>query len=134
VLNFIFRTGKAIPIAGRSENPEILENAYRRMHGVLEAGDVLGIFPEGRISSDGEIHEFKPGIDKVIAVQPVPVVPMALCNLWGSMFSRRDPLYKRRPYKLWALIELRIGEPIPPEEVTAQRLQQEVRKLRGDDL
>jgi len=133
VLNFIFRTGKAIPIAGRSEDPEVLETAYRRMHGVLEIGDVLGIFPEGKISSDGELNEFKPGIDKIIAEKPVPVVPMALCNLWGSMFSRRDPLYKRRPYKLWSLIELRIGEPIPPEEVSAARLQQEVQKLRGDD-
>jgi len=132
VLNFIFRTGKAIPIAGRSEDPEILENAYRRMHGVLEAGDVLGIFPEGKITSDGEIQEFKRGIDKIIAERPVPVIPMALCNLWGSMFSRRDPLLKRRPYKLWSLIELRIGEPIPPEQVTAQRLQREVQALRGD--
>jgi 1-acyl-sn-glycerol-3-phosphate acyltransferase len=133
VLNFIFRTGKAIPIAGRSENPEILDNAYLRMHGVLETGDVLGIFPEGRITSDGEIQEFKSGIDKVIAEQPVPVIPVALCNLWGSMFSRRDPLHRRRPYKLWSLIELRIGEPIPPEEVSAQRLQREVQALRGDD-
>jgi len=133
VLNFIFRTGKAIPIAGRAENPEILEEAYRRMHGVLEEGDVLGIFPEGRITSDGEIQAFKPGIDKVIAQQPVPVVPMALCKLWGSLFSRRDPVHKRRPYKLWSRIELRIGPAIPPEEVSAQRLQQEVQKLRGDD-
>jgi len=133
VLNFIFRTGKAIPIAGRSEDAGILENAYRRMHGVLEAGDVLGIFPEGRITSDGEIQEFKPGIDKVIAEQPVPVIPAALCNLWGSLFSRRDPLHKRRPYKLWANIELRIGKPIPPEQVSAQRLQEDVELLRGED-
>jgi 1-acyl-sn-glycerol-3-phosphate acyltransferase len=133
VLNFIFRTGKAIPIAGREENPEILEEAYRRMHGVLEAEDVLGIFPEGRITSDGEIQDFKHGIDKVISKQPVPVVPVALCNLWGSLFSRRDPLHKRRPYKLRANIELRIGKPIAPEEVSAARLQSEVQKLRGED-
>jgi hypothetical protein len=133
VLNFIFRTGKAIPIAGRSENPEILENAYRSMHGVLEAGDVLGIFPEGKITADGEIDEFKRGIDKIIAEQPVPVVPIALCNMWGSLFSRRDPLHKRRPYKFWSRIELRIGKAIPPEEVSAERLQQEVQKLRGED-
>jgi 1-acyl-sn-glycerol-3-phosphate acyltransferase len=133
VLNFIFRTGKAIPIAGRDENPEILENAYHRMHGVLEAEDVLGIFPEGGITRDGEIQPFRHGIDKVIAEQPVPVVPVALCNLWGSLFSRRDSLLKRRPYKLWSLIELRIGEPIPPEEVSAERLQREVENLRGED-
>jgi 1-acyl-sn-glycerol-3-phosphate acyltransferase len=133
LLNFIFRTGKAIPIAGKAEDPETLKNAYTRMHEVLAQGDVLGIFPEGRITSDGEIQAFKPGIDKIIAEQPVDVVPVALCNLWGSMFSRRDPLHKRRPYKLWANIELRIGEKIPAAEVSAERLQQEVQRLRGED-
>jgi 1-acyl-sn-glycerol-3-phosphate acyltransferase len=133
VLNFIFRTGKAIPIAARNENPEILNNAYRRIHQVLAAGDVLGIFPEGKITDDGNIQPFKPGINKIIAEQPVPVIPVALCNLWGSLFSRRDPLHKRRPYKLWARIELRIGKAIPPEEVDARRLQEEVQRLRGDD-
>jgi 1-acyl-sn-glycerol-3-phosphate acyltransferase len=132
VLNFIFRTGKAIPIASRNEDPEVLENAYRRIHQVLAAEDVLGIFPEGKITDDGEIQPFKPGIEKIIAEQPVPVVPVALCNLWGSLFSRRDPLLKRRPYKLWSTIELRIGQAIPPQQVTAARLQSEVEKLRGD--
>jgi 1-acyl-sn-glycerol-3-phosphate acyltransferase len=132
VLNFIFRTGKAIPIAGRSENPEILENAYRKIHEVLEAEDVLGIFPEGMLTRDGEIQPFKTGIEKIVSEKPVPVIPVALCNLWGSLFSHRDPLFKKRPYKLWQIIELRIGKPIPAEEVTAARLQQEVEKLRGD--
>ncbi|MFC1797115.1 MFS transporter [Pseudomonadota bacterium] len=132
LLNFIFRTGKAIPIASRQEHPEILEAAYRRIHGVLAERDVLGIFPEGKITSDGEIQPFRPGIDKIIAEQPVPVLPVALCNLWGSLFSRRDPVLKRRPYKLWSVIELKIGRPIPPEEVTAERLQKEVELLRGD--
>jgi hypothetical protein len=133
VLNFIFRTGKAIPIASRNEDPNILEAAYNRIHAVLEGGNVLGIFPEGSITRDGEIQPFKPGVEKIIRERPVPVVPVALCNLWGSMFSRRDPLLKRRPYKLWADVVLRIGEPIPAAEVTAERLWQEVARLRGDD-
>ena len=134
LLNFIFRTGKAIPIAPRSEDPEILEAAYKKMRQVLKNEAVLGIFPEGGITYDGEIQTFKKGIQKIIAEQPVPVVPMALCNLWGSLFSRKDKLHKRRPRKFWQLIELRVGDPIPPEEVTAERLEAEVRKLRGDDL
>ena len=133
VLKFVFKTGKAIPIASRAEDPEILARAYQRMHGVLAEGDVLGVFPEGRITHDGEMNEFKPGIDRILAEQPVPVVPMALCNLWGSLFSRRDPLHKRRPYKLWARIELRIGKPIQPEDCNAQSLQKAVEELRGDD-
>jgi len=133
VLNFIFRTGKAIPIASRKEDPEILEAAYHRIHQVLDGGDVLGIFPEGGITCDGEVQKFKPGIDKIISERPVPVVPVALCYLWGSLFSRRDPVLKRRPYKLWSRIELRIGAPIAPGEVTAERLQFEVTRLRGAD-
>jgi hypothetical protein len=133
LLKFVFKTGKAIPIAGRSENPEVLAEAYRRMYEVLAAGQVLGIFPEGRISGDGEIGEFKPGIEKIVTEQPVAVIPIALCNLWGSLFSRRDPLHKRRPYKLWAQIEMRVGRPVPPHEVSAARLEAEVRALRGAD-
>jgi 1-acyl-sn-glycerol-3-phosphate acyltransferase len=133
LLKFIFKTGKAIPIAGQSENPDILEAAYQRIHEVLATDNVLGIFPEGRITEDGEIQIFRTGVEKIVAEQPVPVVPIALCNLWGSLFSRRDPLHKRRPYKLWARIEMRIGQPIPPGEVSAARLESEIRRLRGPD-
>jgi 1-acyl-sn-glycerol-3-phosphate acyltransferase len=132
ILKFIFKTGGAIPIASRNEDPEILGNAYRMIHEVLDGKQVLGIFPEGAITHDGEIQAFKKGIDKIISEKPVSVVPMALCHLWGSLFSRRDPLLKRRPYKLWSRIELRVGEAIPADEVSAERLEQEVRKLRGE--
>ena len=133
VLNFIFKFGKAIPIAGQNEDPEVLEQAYRSIHEEIAEENVLGIFPEGRITTDGEIRAFKTGIERIVAKQPVNVVPVALCNLWGSLFSRRDPLLKRRPYKFRARIELRIGTPIAPAELTAERLEQEVRKLRGAD-
>lgn len=133
LLHFIFKTGKAIPIASRKDDPEILERAYIGIHEVIEQGEVLGIFPEGAITSDGDISDFKNGVEKVVCEQPVPVVPMALCHLWGSMFSRRDSFLKRRPYKLWSQIELRIGTAIMPEEFTTQKLEDAVKALRGDD-
>ena len=133
ILKFIFKTGKAIPIASQKENPETLKLAYQQIHEVIAAGDVLGIFPEGSITTDGEIKTFKKGVEKIVGEQPVNVLPMALCNLWGSLFSRRDPLLKRRPYKFRALIELRIGQAIPPEELTAERLESAIRQLRGED-
>jgi len=133
LLHFIFKTGRAIPIASGREDPEILEAAYRRIQEVIDEGDVLGIFPEGGITESGEVNTFKKGIERIVGQNPVAVVPVALCNLWGSLFSRRDPLYQRRPYKFRALIELRVGQPIPPEELTAERLESEVRRLRGED-
>ncbi len=133
LLKFIFKTGKAIPIAARHEDPKVLDQAYLRITRSLQNRNLLGIFPEGGITTDGEIASFKKGIEKIIGQQPVTVVPMALCNLWGSLFSRRDPVIKRRPYKFRAHIELRIGQPIPPAELTAERLESAVRELRGDD-
>ena len=69
----------------------------------------------------------------VPVLPPVPVVPVALCHLWGSLFSRRDPLHKRRPNKLWARIEMRVGAAIPPAKVNAARVEAEIRRLRGAD-
>lgn len=132
-LSWLFRLGKAIPICSQREDPEILASAWQRIHEELGAGEPVGIFPEGAITRDGEIQAFRPGVEKLIGERPVPVVPMALCHLWGSMFSRRDPLRKRRPYKLWSRIELRIGDPIPPEAFSTARLEQAVRELRGED-
>jgi 1-acyl-sn-glycerol-3-phosphate acyltransferase len=133
VLRWLFDAGKAIPIGSGKTHPEVLEEAWERIDAELAKGAPVGIFPEGGITRDGEIQRFRPGIEKILERRPVPVVPMALCFLWGSLFSRRDPLHRRRPTKLWKPVELRIGDPISPEEATAERVEAAVRALRGDD-
>ena len=59
-----------------------------RRRKVLREGDLLAIFPEGAITHDGSLQEFKGGIMKILEREPAPVIPMALINLWGSFFSR----------------------------------------------
>ncbi|MCG8465476.1 MAG: 1-acyl-sn-glycerol-3-phosphate acyltransferase [Xanthomonadales bacterium] len=130
LLNLIFKTSKAIPIAGAKENPELLKQAYERVEESLNDGEIIGIFPEGGLSPDGELKPFKKGIEKILQNNPVPVVPMALCNLWGSIFSRRDPLHKRYPKRLWRRVHLLVGEPIPAHEASAERIQAEVDALQ----
>ncbi|MCW8870025.1 MAG: 1-acyl-sn-glycerol-3-phosphate acyltransferase, partial [Proteobacteria bacterium] len=132
IIHWIFRLARCIPIASEKENPEVLAEAYRQIYERLEAGEVVVVFPEGRLTDDGQIGEFKHGIEKVLHKYPVPVVPMALNNLWGSMFSRyRKKWYQRWPRKLWARIELIVGEPMIPEEVTAAELQRRVTELKN---
>ncbi|MDS4042860.1 MAG: 1-acyl-sn-glycerol-3-phosphate acyltransferase, partial [Candidatus Competibacter sp.] len=133
VLNFIFRTAGTIPIASARENPEILEQAYDRVARYLEEGEVVGIFPEGRLTADGEIGPFKAGIEQIIQRTPVPVVPMALRGLWGSFFSRRHgKAMSHFPRRFWSRIELAVGEPVPPERATSAVLRERVVELRGD--
>ena len=134
VLSFIFRTAKAIPIAPAKEDEALMNRAFDQIAAVLAEGEVVGIFPEGGLTRDGEIDTFRSGVEKVIARSPVPVVPMALRGLWGSIFSRRDGFLKRAriPRRFWSKIDLVAGPIVPPEQVTAALLEEKVRELRGD--
>jgi 1-acyl-sn-glycerol-3-phosphate acyltransferase len=134
VMNFIFRTAKAIPIASAKEDAALMERAFVEIEAELKAGNVVCIFPEGGLTMNGDIQTFRAGIERIIKATPVPVIPMALQGLWGSFFSRRDSALKRArlPRRAWAKIGLVAGEPVPAEQVSAADLQQRVQALRGD--
>jgi len=129
VLNFIFRTAGTVPIAGRSEDLLIYDAAFKKIAEYLKNGEVVCIFPEGKLTTDGEINEFKSGVERILEENPVPVIPMALQGLWGSFFSR-DPakgLFKR----FWSRVKLVAGAPLNPEAVDRLILQAQVTELRG---
>ncbi len=134
VLNFVFRTGRAIPIASSRDDPELLEKSYDEIARALEQGDLIGIFPEGRITDNGEMYPFRPGIKRIIERSPVPVVPLALRGLWGSFFSRKGGPAMTRPFRRGVLskIGLVVSAPVPPQQVTPEGLQAVVLALRGD--
>ncbi|HVI56611.1 MAG TPA: MFS transporter [Luteibacter sp.] len=134
VLNFVFRTAKAIPIAGRHEDEALLMRAFERIDEALAAGEVVCIFPEGGLTKDGGIANFRPGVDQILARRPVPVVPLALRGMWGSIFSRRDSaLHRSRlPRRFWSKIELVGGAPLAASDVNASVLRDRVGELRGD--
>ncbi len=134
-LNFIFRTARTIPIAPAREDAALLERAYADIEQALRDGELVGIFPEGGLTPDGEIQEFKPGIEKILAKTPVPVVPMAVRGLWQSMWSRRASKMgrSRLPRRFRAHIELIAGEPMPGDKLRASDLEARVRQLRGAD-
>lgn len=130
VLNFVFRTAGAIPIAGRSEDEAIHERAFARIAEVLAAREVVCVFPEGKLTADGEIDEFKGGVKRILRETPVPVIPLALQGLWGSFFSR-DPakgLFKR----LWSRVTIVAGAAISVEAAQPEALRAQVGALRGN--
>ncbi|BAO28061.1 MFS transporter [Sulfuritalea hydrogenivorans] len=134
VLNFVFRTSKAIPIASAKEDPAMMEKAFDEVGRALDAGDLVGIFPEGKITADGNINPFRPGITRILARNPVPVVPLALRGLWGSFFSRKDGAAMTRPFRrgMFSRIELVMGAVVPAAEALPEKLQMDVAALRGD--
>ena len=134
ILSFVFRTGRAIPIASAKEDPEMMERAFAEVGRALREGDIVAIFPEGRITDTGELYPFRPGIRRILDATPVPVVPMALQGLWGSFFSRKDGPAMSKPWRLqpFAKIGLQVGAPVPPALATPETLQERVLALRGD--
>ena len=133
LLRFLFQHAKAIPIASAREDERLMNDAFKQVDIELASGNIVCIFPEGGITHDGEIQRFRRGIETVIAKRPVPVVPVALQNLWGSWFSRsKEGLIRKFPRRLFARVPVVIGEPVMPGDVTAARLEILVRTLRGD--
>ena len=131
VLNFIFRTAGTIPIAGRGEDEVIYERAFDQIAKYLNDGELVCIFPEGKLTTDGQIDEFKAGVTRILERTPVPVIPMALQGLWGSFFSR-DP-NKGFFHRLWSRVTLVAGVPIAAGDATQKVLRERVMALRGSN-
>ncbi len=131
VLGWLFRLAKAIPIAPQSEDLAVYERAFEEARRVLDEGDLLGLFPEGAITRDGGLGEFKGGVMKILQTHPVPVVPLALQNLWGSFFSRIDGSAMTRPFRRGAFsrVALVAGVPVAPSSVTPNLLRERVGAL-----
>lgn len=140
LMNWFFKNAKAIAIAPAREDPKMLERANQRIDAALAEGDLVCIFPEGKITFDGELSPFKQGVQKIVERVPVPVYPMALRGLWGSFFSRYGGAAFSRPVEarlrrgLRSKVELVVGEPLPPDQVTPELLMARVAALRGPEL
>lgn len=123
--HYIFRDGGAIPIGSGRTHPEILEQAFESIHEALQDDQLVIIFPEGKLTTDGEMDTFRKGVEKILERDPVPVLPMALRNLWGTRWSKsEDRRFHWRP-----LIELVVGEMMPASEANAPHLEEKVTEL-----
>ncbi len=132
VLGTLFRLAKAIPIASRDTDPATYEAAFVQAGRVLDDGDLLCIFPEGSLTRDGTLQPFKGGVMKILQDHPVPVVPIALTNLWGSFFSRVDGGKAMvRPFRrgLFSHVGLAAGPALTPGETTLDTMRERVAGL-----
>ena len=132
VLGWLFKLAKAIPIAPQADDPLAYAAAFEAADQVLADGDLLCIFPEGGITRNGQLQPFKGGVMKILARRPVPVVPVALRNLWGSSFSRVDGgAGPSRPLRrgLFSRVGLVAGPALVANQVTPEGLQAQVQAL-----
>ncbi|MXN73357.1 MFS transporter [Burkholderia sp. 4701] len=131
--SWVFRHAKAIPIAPRHEDPELLVRAYDACEAALKDGELVCIFPEGKLTKTGDINTFHHGVTEILQRTSAPVIPMALRGLWGSVFSRHSDARWPRPVKrgVMSRLTLAVGDAIPASVATPEALQAAVAELRG---
>ncbi|SEK84131.1 hypothetical protein SAMN05216359_103294 [Roseateles sp. YR242] len=125
VLSWLFRQVNAIPIASAKKEPETLERAMAAVDAALRNGELVCVFPEGALTRDGQLAEFKPGVRRILDACPVPVIPVGLAGLWETAFARNGKSTAARLASLrpGRRLDVHVGAPLPPDvSVEALRL------------
>jgi acyl-[acyl-carrier-protein]-phospholipid O-acyltransferase/long-chain-fatty-acid--[acyl-carrier-protein] ligase len=128
-LNWLFRLMNAIPVSPRRRD---VMGSVERARADLRQGHVVCIFAEGAISRTGNLLPFKRGFEKIVEDLDVPVIPMHLDRLWGSIFSFTQRRFfwkwpKRLPYP----VTVSFGVPLP-STVKAAAVRQAVLELGSE--
>jgi 1-acyl-sn-glycerol-3-phosphate acyltransferase len=137
ILRWFFTTSRSIPVTPKKIDPQLMEWALQQVVDGLNRGEMIAIFPEGFITKDGEMIDFKDGLERIAQKVPeLKVVPVAIKGMWGSWFSRYSgrALKGRAPKRFWAKLEIEIGQTHQGPAIQAQALQKTVRDLRGNFL
>lgn len=143
VVGFFARMMRAIPVASTDSPREVLRSLDAAADAVRE-GNLTCIFAEGGISRTGNLLPFSRGFERVARRAEVPILPVYLGRVWGSIFSfQGGRFFFKRPLRLPYPVTVSIGEPLPPnasvaevrravQELSAESL--EARKTRGETL
>lgn len=131
---WLFRLFRAIPITSERRDPTCLREAMSTIDEALNNGELVMIFPEGRLTGDGALSPFRPGVERILAHRPVPVVTLALRGLWGSRLSR-CPAHLRAELAQGGLrrdVEVVWGPVVDGGSTSAQALQETIFAVRGE--
>jgi acyl-[acyl-carrier-protein]-phospholipid O-acyltransferase/long-chain-fatty-acid--[acyl-carrier-protein] ligase len=128
LLKPFMRAMRVIPIAA-SGGPRLILRALREAGRSLDEGDLVCIFPEGQITRTGAMLPFRRGFERIVKGRIVPIIPVHLDRVWGSIFSYvggrfLTKLPERIPYP----VTVSFGPPLPPD-TPAYRVRQAVQEL-----
>lgn len=124
-LNWGMRLLRTIPIS-----PKRARSAIDLAAAALKDGEVVCIFPEGALTRSAALHRINKGYELIARKSGVPVQPVWLENLWGSVFSYWGGKYfwkwpRAIPYHVWVYF----GTAIPAEETKSDRVRRELYDL-----
>lgn len=134
-VNYFMRIDRAIPVAPTKDSVKKMLEITKE---ALDNGELVAIFPEGMITYTGNLNRFKFGIEWILQQNDVPVIPVALIGLWGSIFSRKyideKGFNKVRPRYFRKTVKAICGKPIPHAKAKIQYMQRELMKLISENV
>lgn len=131
-LNWFFRLTQAIPVSAGSRR-EIVTSLIRARR-ELEAGHVVCIFAEGAITRTGNMLPFKRGFEKIVDGLDIPVIPVHLDRLWGSIFSfERGRFFWKWPKRIPYPVTVSFGRPLSTS-ATAEDVRLAIMELGSDAI
>lgn len=110
-LNPVCRLFRTIPLV--QDSPREAAGALRQARAALNAGDVVGIFPEGCLTETGHVQGFERGVEAIAhGIKTTPIIPIYLEGLWGHAASRKGGRAFRSFPRLRHRVTIVIGEPL----------------------
>jgi acyl-[acyl-carrier-protein]-phospholipid O-acyltransferase/long-chain-fatty-acid--[acyl-carrier-protein] ligase len=117
-----FKILKAIPIDNGS--PKVAVRALRAAHEELKNGKLVGIFPEGQITRDGEVGPFERGYERVLRGIDCPIIPVHIDGMWGHPLSRKGgEVFKSWDRWFRPRVVVKVGKPVATDK-TPEELRQ----------
>jgi acyl-[acyl-carrier-protein]-phospholipid O-acyltransferase/long-chain-fatty-acid--[acyl-carrier-protein] ligase len=133
LVGFFARMMRAIPVAS-TDSPREMLKSLEKAGEAASTGELTCIFAEGGISRTGNLLPFSRGLERVARRAGVPIVPIYLGRVWGSIFSfQGGKFFYKRPLKLPYPVTVAIGEPLPPD-ASAYQVRRAVQELSAEAL
>jgi acyl-[acyl-carrier-protein]-phospholipid O-acyltransferase/long-chain-fatty-acid--[acyl-carrier-protein] ligase len=127
----LMRWAKVIPIDG-SGGPRAVIKTLRAASDALAAGELVCIFAEGTVSRTGFLLPFHRGFEQILKRSPVPIVPVCLDQVWGSIFSfAGGKFFWKLPRHLPYPVGVSFGAPLPATS-SAATVRLAIQKLSAD--
>ncbi|MGN6716415.1 MAG: acyl-[ACP]--phospholipid O-acyltransferase [Candidatus Binatia bacterium] len=124
-----FRMMHAIPIS--ETNPRDIVRAIREARRELQQGHIVCIFAEGAITRTGHLLSIKRGFEKIVQGTNVPIIPVHLDQLWGSIFSfKGGRFFWKRPGQFLYRVTVSFGAPLPARS-SAQAVRSAILELES---
>jgi len=110
LLHPLFKKGEAIPVS-----PKGFKDAFKEAYNRLKQGRIVGIFPEGEITKDGSIGEFRRGYELIKTDYDGVIIPVYIDDgIFGSSFAKYKPENSHRTLKR-RVVDVYFGEPLPKD-------------------